>query len=227
MHKLVESYYNAKTDKEKGEIMCEMTRQYVEGNISKEEIDDEILEQCHAIYYDDYFDDDKGMCEMAGLSEEEYLQQLDEETNHNLKPEVGDVVRFDNWFNYKDKTMSRLVNTCHCFLVVEKNDDMLKVYAMTSQVDKINKRPNDYIEVQSGTRRALVELNAFGENRQTKVRKIIAKLSDEDFERVVNAIKEYKGERTTVLESMNIIEIIRYYGGKDAYEIGEDEYGVE
>lgn len=214
MNNLVELYHNAKTQEERNEVLCKITEQYTIGKITKEELDDEIIEKCSAIYYDDYFYEEE-LCEMLGVSKEEYLKTLDEETEHDLIVNIGDIVAFDANAGYKDRTMWNLVRSNHCFLVTEKSDNMIKVYAMTTQLHKIEGRPDDYVEIQSGTKRALVELNAFGTNKQSKVRKIIASASEEDLDKVRGRIKTYTG-RTTVCE--NLIDMIRKYGGESAYE---------
>lgn len=214
VNNLVELYHKAKTQEGRNEVLCKITEQYTIGKITKEELDDEIIEKCPAIYFDDYFYEEE-LCEMLGISEEEYLQALDEETEHDLEVNVGDVVAFDANARYKDKTMWNLVRSNHCFLVTEKSGDMIKVYAMTTHLDMINKRPDDYVKIQSGTKRALVELNAFGTNKQSKVRKIIASASREDLNKVKERLKTYTG-RTTVCE--NFIEMVRKYDGDDAYE---------
>ena len=99
--------------------------------------------------------------------------------------------------------------------IESKFGDMIKVYAMTSHLDMMNKRPDDYVEIQSGTKRALVELNAYGVNKQSKVRKIIARADDDDLNKVKERLKTYT-ERTTVCE--NLIDMVRKYSGRMAYE---------
>lgn len=214
INNLVELYHNAKTQEERNEALCKITEQYTIGKITKEELDDEIIERCHAIYYDDYFYEGE-LCEMLGVSKEEYLKMLDEETEHDIDVDVGDIVAFDANARYKDITMWNLVRTNHCFLVTDKFDDMIKAYAMTSHLDMMNKRPDDYVEIQGGTKRALVELNAYGVNKQSKVRKIIAKANADDLNKVKERLKTYT-ERTTVCE--NLIDMVRKYGGRMAYE---------
>lgn len=214
INNLVELYHNAKTQEERNEALCKITEQYTIGKITKEELDDEIIERCHAIYYDDYFYEEE-LCEMLGVSKEEYLKSLDEETEHDIDVDVGDIVAFDANARYKDITMWNLVRTNHCFLVTDKFDDMIKVYAMTSHLEMMNKRPDDYVEIQSGTKRALVELNAYGVNKQSKVRKIIARADDDDLNKVKERLKTY-AERTTVCE--NLIDMVRKYSGRMAYE---------
>ena len=98
---------------------------------------------------------------------------------------------------------------------LDKFDDMIKVYAMTSHLDMMNKRPDDYVEMQSGTKRALVELNAYGVNKQSKVRKVIARADASDLNKVKERLKTYT-ERTTVCE--NLIDMVRRYSGRMAYE---------
>lgn len=214
INNLVELYHNAKTQEERNEALCKITEQYTIGKITKEELDDEIIERCPAIYYDDYFYEEE-LCEMLGVSKEEYLKSLDEETEHNIEVNIGDIVAFDANARYKDITMWNLVRTNHCFLVTDEFDDMIKVYAMTTHLDMMNKRPDDYVEIQSGTKRALVELNAYGVNKQSKVRKIIAKANADDLNKVIERLKTYT-ERTTVCE--NLIDMVRKYSGRMAYE---------
>lgn len=214
INNLVELYHNAKTQEERNEALCKITEQYTIGKITKEELDDEIIERCPAIYYDDYFYEEE-LCEMLGVSKEEYLKTLDEETEHDIDVDVGDIVAFDANARYKDSTMWNLVRTNHCFLVTEKFDDMIKVYAMTTRLDMMNKRPGDYVEIQSGTKRALVELNAYGVNKQSKVRKVIARADADDLNKVIERLKTYT-ERTTVCE--NLIDMVRKYSGRMAYE---------
>ena len=214
MNKLVELYHRADTQEERNNILCEITEKYTMGEIAKEELDDEIIEKCHAICFEDYFYEEE-LCEMLGVSKEEYLKMLDEETEHNIEVNIGDIVAFDANARYKDITMWNLVRTNHCFLVTDKFDDMIKVYAMTSHLDMMNKRPDDYVEIQSGTKRALVELNAYGVNKQSKVRKVIARADANDLNKVKERLKTYT-ERTTVCE--NLIDMVRKYSGRMAYE---------
>ena len=87
MNKLVELYHTARTQEERNEALCKITDQYTMGKITKEELDDEIIEHCPAIYYDDYFYEEE-LCEMLGVSKEEYLKTLDEETEHNIEVNV-------------------------------------------------------------------------------------------------------------------------------------------
>ena len=214
MNSIVELYHTASTQEERNEALCKITEQYTMGKITKEELADEIIEHCPAIYYDDYFYEEE-LCEMLGVSKDEYLKTLDEETEHNIEVNIGDIVAFDANARYKDITTWNLVRTNHCFLVTDKFDDMIKVYAMTSHLDMMNKRPDDYVEIQSGTKRALVELNAYGVNKQSKVRKIIARASANDLNKVKERLKTYT-ERTTVCE--NLIDMVRKYSGRTAYE---------
>lgn len=214
MNNLVELYHRADTQEERNNILCEITEKYTTGEIAKEELDDEIIRKCHAICFEDYFYEEE-LCEMLGVSKEEYLKTLDEETEHNIEVNIGDIVAFDANARYKDITMWNLVRTNHCFLVIDKFDDMIKVYAMTSHLDMMNKRPDDYVEIQSGTKRALVELNAYGVNKQSKVRKVIARANVNDLNKVKERLKTYT-ERTTVCE--NLIDMVRKYNGRTAYE---------
>ena len=94
MNKLVELYHRADTQEERNNILCEITEKYTMGEIAKEELDDEIIEKCHAICFEDYFYEEE-LCEMLGVSKEEYLKTLDEETEHNIEVNIGDIVKID------------------------------------------------------------------------------------------------------------------------------------
>ena len=71
------------------------------------------------------------------------------------------------------------------------------------------------MEIQGGAKRALVELNAYGVNKQSKVRKVIARANVNDLNKVKERLKTYT-ERTTVCE--NLIDMVRKYDGRMAYE---------
>ena len=125
---------------------------------------------------------------------------------------MADILASNDIINYRGY---QIVDFGDYFEVTDKFDDMIKVYAMTSHLDMMNKRPDDYVEIQSGTKRALVELNAYGVNKQSKVRKIIARASANDLNKVIERLKTYT-ERTTVCE--NLIDMVRKYDGRMAYE---------
>ena len=108
MNKLVELYHRADTQEERNNILCEITEKYTMGEIAKEELDDETIRKCHAVCFEDYFYEEE-LCEMLGVSKEEYLKTLDEETEHNIEVNIGDIVAFDANARYKDITMWNLV----------------------------------------------------------------------------------------------------------------------
>lgn len=191
-----EAYDNAKTAEEQSDALCELTNEYLFGNIEKEDIDDYLIEQCPEIYFDDYLDEEYPW-EWDGISKEEYLKKLDEETNHNIEVKKGDIVKFDVKAYYDNDAMRYLVITNHRFLVIDSSKDVVLVYAMTTKVDRKNKFPNEYTEVQSGDRKALVQLNAFGFPSKNKIEKVVAKLSKEDLIKVLDDLNRYHKKTTT------------------------------
>lgn len=191
-----EAYDNAKTAEEQSDALCELTNEYLFGDIEKEDIDDYLIEQCPEIYFDDYLDEEYPW-EWDGISKEEYLKKLDEETNHNIEVKKGDIVKFDVKAYYDSDDMRYLVITNHRFLVIDSSKDVVLVYAMTTKVDRKNKFPNEYTEVQSGDRKALVQLNAFCLPSKNKIEKVVAKLSKEDFIKVLDDLNRYHKKTTT------------------------------
>ena len=114
-------YDNATDDEERGNALCLLTENYLFGDIERREIEDYLAEQCPEIMIEDYLDEEC-VWEMLGLSEEEYLQSLDEQTNHNVSVKVGDIVIFDLNAHYENKDMRYLVRTNHRFLIMDVSD---------------------------------------------------------------------------------------------------------
>lgn len=69
-----EAYDNAKNAEEQSDALCELTNEYLFGDIEKEDIDDYLIEQCPEIYFDDYLDEEYPW-EWDGISKEEYLKK--------------------------------------------------------------------------------------------------------------------------------------------------------
>lgn len=211
-----EAYDNAKNAEEQSDALCELTNEYLFGDIEKEDIDDYLIEQCPEIYFDDYLDEEYPW-EWDGISKEEYLKKLDEETNHNIEVKKGDIVKFDVKAYYDNDAMRYLVITNHRFLVIDSSKDVVLVYAMTTKVDRKNKFPNEYTEVQSGDRKALVQLNAFGLPSKNKIEKVVAKLSKEDFIKVLDDLNRYHKKTTTCecLQNARIDKKVRFEDWND------------
>lgn len=154
-------------------------------------------------------EDNEPVWEWLGISEDEYLQILDEDTNHDVAVSVGDVVLFDANAHYDNPDMEFLAKTHHCFLIAEIHGDEVIAYAMTSRVGRKSRFPKEYIEVQSGYKRALVQLNAWGKLNKKKIYRVIATLSNEDMTLVrAGVVKPHK--RTTVCECLgNAVRVAR------------------
>lgn len=194
-------YDNATDDEERGDTLCLLTENYLFGDIERREIEDYLAEQCPEIIIEDYLDEEC-VWEMLGLSEEEYLQSLDEQTNHNVSVKVGDIVIFDLNAHYENKDMRYLVRTNHRFLIMDVSDKDVLVYAMTTKVDRKNRFPNEYTEVQSGDRLALVQLNAFGRPNKKKIYRVVDTLSEEDLQKVKSDLSR-RHIRTTKCECLH------------------------
>lgn len=194
-------YDNATDDEKRGDVLCLLTENYLFGDIERREIEDYLAEQCPEIIIEDYLDEER-VWEMLGLSEKEYLQSLDEQTNHNVSVKVGDIVIFDLNAHYENKDMRYLVRTNHRFLIMDVSDKDVLVYAMTTKVDRKNRFPNEYTEVQSGDRLALVQLNAFGRPNKRKIYKVVDTLSEEDLQKVKSDLSG-RHIRTTKCECLH------------------------
>jgi len=211
-----EAYDNAKTVEEQSDTLCSLTNEYLFGDIEKEDIDDYLIEQCPEIYFDDYLDEEYPW-EWDNISKEEYLKKLDDETNHNIEVKAGDIVKFDVKAYYDNDAMRYLVITNHRFLVIDSSGDVVLVYAMTTKVDRKNKYPKEYTEVQSGDRKALVQLNAFGFPSKNKIEKVVAKLSKEDLIKVLDDLNRYHKKTTTCecLQNARIDKKVRFEDWND------------
>lgn len=194
-------YDNATDDEKRGDALCLLTENYLFGDIERREIEDYLAEQCPEIIIEDYLDEER-VWETLGLSEKEYLQSLDEQTNHNVSVKVGDIVIFDLNAHYENKDMRYLVRTNHRFLIMDVSDKDVLVYAMTTKVDRKNRFPNEYTEVQSGDRLALVQLNAFGRPNKRKIYKVVDTLSEEDLQKVKSDLSG-RHIRTTKCECLH------------------------
>lgn len=88
---------------------------------------------------------------------------------------------------------------------------------MTTKVDRKNKFPNEYTEVQSGDRKALVQLNAFGLPSKNKIEKVVAKLSKEDLIKVLDDLNRYHKKTTTCecLQNARIDKKVRFEDWND------------
>ena len=145
------------------------------------------------------------------------MKKLNEETNHNIEVKTGDIVKFDVKAYYDNDAMRYLVMTNHRFLVIDSSKDVVLVYAMTTKVDRKNKFPNEYTGVQSGDRKALVQLNAFGFPSKNKIEKVVAKLSKEDLIKVLDDLNIYHKKTTTCecLQNARIDKKIRFEDWND------------
>lgn len=115
---------------------------------------------------------------------------------------LGSLVVLKDDYKFKQAIMRQIVARHHVFVIMDVDEDNRKylVYAMTSQLDRLDKYPKFYHKVKSGYKWALVQLNAWGWVPFDSVDKEIASLSFNDFKELLNAIDHTNLKRTTICE---------------------------